>query len=274
MYTKKTIPFAKMHSLGNDFVIIDCVSQPWRPDTRNIQAMADRHCGIGCDQLLLLTTTPDTTTDFGCRIFNADGSEVAQCGNGVRCLAYYIRKMGLSKKNTLRLATQRGVLIANFIYQCPPSVNIGIPQLGSPINLPQFPDGITALANPIDLGNPHLVLRVITLAGLDISSYARPLQDHPAFVRQGGVNVVFMQIDHKQQIQLRVFERGVGETLSCGSGACAAVVAASHQGGLLDTSVQVVFCKGSLWVDWAGFQQPIWLSGTTSMVFSGKWFQT
>ncbi len=252
------IKFTKMQSLGNDFVVIDATRQNINLNSQQIQSMADRRLGIGFDQLLILAPTDKVGCDFNYRIFNADGSEVGQCGNGACCIGRFIQLNNLSDKDEWVLATQTAkiklALMGNEL-----SVEMPIP-----IVLPKVDDALAAL----DLGNPHLVFCVTELDELNLEQTAALYAHHPVFPE--GVNVGFMQVLDAQHIRLRVYERGAGATLACGSGACAAVVAGCLQ-GLLSNEVQVDQRGGTCWVSWSGESQAVYLRGPADYCFSGFW---
>lgn len=257
-----------MHTLGNDFVVIQHTDPMCRPSLEMLRAMGDRHCGIGFDQCLLIAPS-DAHATFHYHIFNADGQEVSQCGNGALSVAHYIRTMGLCQEKTFHLKTRAGQLDVHFDAEAMPVINMGVPHWMSPIQL-EPPHGATLLTDPIDLGNPHIVYQVSSLASPRLRQDAEDIQAHHVFQANHGINVGFVVMDHPGQIQLRVFERGVGETLACGSGASAAVVA-GVQKGLLRGSVRVVFRKGVLFVHWMGETAPVYLSGRPHVVYHGRW---
>ena len=267
--------FVKMHGLGNDFIVLDGVRQTLDLSPERIRALADRHFGIGCDQLLVVETSSRADADFRYRIFNADGSEVEQCGNGARCFARFVRDEGLSELDTLRVETAKGLITLQIQASGQVTVNMGTPFL-LPEQIPfiaeqQAPayelevDGQCYTVGAVSMGNPHLVLRVDDVTSAPVLSLGPPLESHPRFPRRA--NVGFMQVLTRQHIRLRVFERGVGETLACGSGACAAVVAGRLQ-GWLDEQVQVDLLGGSLQICWDG-QHAVWMTGPATRVFEG-----
>ncbi len=255
------IYFTKMHGLGNDFVVIHSDNLPHLP----VSTLADRHQGIGFDQLLVIE--PSSRADFFCRIFNADGSEAEQCGNGLRCVARYLYEHHLSKKE-FSLETKAGVYpikIENFDKI---SVGMGVPRIQHPtfhLHLPHHtsPIEITVL----DVGNPHAIIRVNELNPSQTRALGEMIATHTDF--PNGINVGFMQIKNKHHIALRTYERGTGETLACGSNACAAVAAGMTQHGL-KSPVSVEYCYGSLEIAWDGDAQPIHLTGPAVHVFSGE----
>lgn len=261
-----TIEFTKMHGLGNDFIVIDAINQSINLSAENIRKLANRHTGVGFDQLLLVEKPQTRDVDFNYRIYNADGGEVGQCGNGARCLAQFIHDTGLSDKKELTVATftrkmQIKLLDDNLVSAC-----LGVPTVD--INHLQHIslDGQNIAYFFVDVGNPHAVIRVPDVADADVADIGLRLNQHSAF--PGGVNVGFMEIIDPEHIRLRVYERGTGETQSCGSGACAAVVAGKliHQ---LNSSVTVTLLGGDLRVEWAGSGEPVWLVGPAESVFKG-----
>jgi len=271
------INFTKMHGLGNDFVVIDLISQAVHLRTAQIRRIADRHLGIGCDQILFIEPPTRTTADFYLRIFNANGDEVEQCGNGARCAARFFYDMGFSNNPALEADCLAGPL--NFVIddQGEVTVNMGIPTF-HPNEIP-FISKTEALQYPItvenaehnisvlSMGNPHAVIEVPDIALAPIKKLGSFISKHSYFPKE--TNVGFMQVIDKNQIYLRVYERGVGETFACGSGACAAVVAGIRL-GLLSSPVSVVFSKGRLQIAWAGFNAPVMMTGPATRVFIGR----
>ncbi len=270
--------FTKMHGLGNDFVVINCISQQVELNAKQIQFISDRHLGVGCDQLLLVENTQDKDADFRYRIFNANGGEVEQCGNGARCFAIFVRDEGLTDKAEIPVTTNTGRIILkieagedNLV-----TVNMGIPEL-LPEKIPLIADrqnksytldieGTSVNISAVSLGNPHAVILVDDVETLSIDKLAQAIQQSSYF--PNSVNVGFMQVIDKNNIKLRVYERGVGETQACGTGACAAVVAGYIQ-NLLNDTVKVELLGGSLSIHWAGGQNPVMMTGATATVFKG-----
>jgi len=254
------INFTKMHGLGNDFVVIDAISQDILLSPSDIIKISDRHRGIGCDQVLLIQKSDIPDIDFLYKIYNSDGSEVGQCGNGARCLAKFIRDKNLSSKNILRVKTFTRKLEL-YIENENIRVNMGIPvEMQYFASLDLKTQNIASLhSKPISLflGNPHIVF--LTQDIKDHSLNNMGLDDF---------NIGYMQIIDKNHIKLRVFERGAGETEACGSGACAAVVAGITQ-NLLDHSVTVELTGGKLYIQWQGQNHPVWMSGPAETVFEG-----
>ena len=274
------IQFSKMHGLGNDFVVIDAVSQQIQLTVEQIQFLADRHFGIGCDQLLLVEKAHQAGIDFRYRIFNSDGSEVEQCGNGARCFARFVRAKGLTDKNNILVETQSGVTELCVDDKENVTVDMGLADF-SAAALPMDTDLLGILDNgryrikvnqdtiefgAVSMGNPHIVILVEDIEQAGVESIGPLLESHRAFPQR--VNVGFMQIIDRQTIHLRVFERGAGETKACGSGACAAVVVA-QQWGLLDSDVQVHLPGGPLLIRHQE-NAHVFLNGDATLVFDGQ----
>jgi diaminopimelate epimerase len=271
-----TLNFTKMHGLGNDFVVIDAINQSISLTPEQIRQLADRHIGIGCDQLLLVEAT-STSADFRYRIYNADGGEVEQCGNGARCFMQFVRDQGLTDKSRLRVETAGGPL---QLIQQPDgqiSVDMGVPRL-EPADVPfvaprrETTYTLDVLERQLEIavvsmGNPHAVLLVDDIETAPVVSLGPAIENHPRFPER--VNVSFMQVVKNDCIRLRVFERGAGETLACGSGACAAVVA-GHLWGQLTENVKVILNGGELVVSWAGEGQPVLMTGPATTVYQGR----
>lgn len=259
----KTLAFCKMHGLGNDFVIIDAFHQPFMLDKLMITRLADRNCGIGFDQLLVLG--PSTQADLRCQFFNADGSEAEQCGNGLRCAARFVHEEKIISKKSLTIETKAGLIpveIQDYDKIC---ANMGFPEVKSEPVLVKLNDASAALT-VLSMGNPHAIYRVASLQASPIASWGATIEKHSSFPQ--GVNAGFMEVVGRNEIRLRTYERGVGETLACGSNACAAVVAGITH-GWLDSQVRVDLSCGSLQVEWAGKDQPVFLTGPASRVFTG-----
>lgn len=266
-----------MHGLGNDFVIIDAINQDVHLSSDQIRFIAERHTGVGCDQVLLVEQAASPAVDFGYRIYNADGNEVEQCGNGARCFARFVLDKGLTRKNNFKIATKTGIIELKIEQDDQVTVNMGVPCF-DPRDIP-FEAESRAQSYPIDadgqllefgvvsIGNPHAVTLcndVNTAAVQDIGSL---IESHSRFPQR--VNVGFMQIIDSTRIKLRVYERGVGETQACGSGACAAVIL-GHQQGLLKDRVEVELLGGKLQICWNGEHQPVWMTGATTTVYEGN----
>lgn len=254
--------FTKMHGLGNDFVIIDAVTQSVEITRELVLSVASRHYGVGCDQLLVIARTTNPAADFLYRIFNTDGSEVAQCGNGARCVGRYVFDRGLSKAASVRLETQSRVIEVTHCDQPMISVDIGVPVFLKAAHA----DFIGA----VDVGNPHIVTTVTDFDRSHMEKMAKGLDGSQAFPE--GVNINFMRVNSPAHIDLQVIERGSGPTQACGSGACAAV-AVGHRLGMLGTTVDVDQPGGQLRVCWSGGETPMVLSGPAAYVFDGEWLQ-
>ena len=275
------VAFTKMHGLGNDFVVIDATKQkqPFQITTSQIQKMANRRLGVGFDQLLIIELPKeDRIVDFHFRIFNADGSEVSQCGNGACCIALYIRNNLLAKQNELRVSTSKDILELKIQSDDKVSVKMGVPQF-NPADIPFIAPKTTNFYNlkidnkkiklgVVNIGNPHVIIPVDTIDTPLMSELSSRLSAHKRFPE--GTNVGFMQVINPRNIRLRVYERGVGETLACGSGACAAVTV-GQLSGLLQEHVVVNQSGGSLAVDWQGHLTPVIMTGSAATVFCGEW---
>jgi diaminopimelate epimerase len=269
--------FSKMHGLGNDFVVIDGVSQSVRLTPEKIRYIADRHFGVGCDQVLLVETPERPDVDFRYRIFNCDGTEVENCGNGARCFAVFVRERKLTGKNVIKVETVGGLIELRVQQDEHVSVDMGVPRL-EPAQIPFVADA-RALTYPIEvagktydisavsMGNPHGVLLVDNVKTAPVAELGPLIEKHSRFPAR--VNVGFMQVVSHSEINLRVFERGVGETLACGTGACGAVVAGRLR-GLLDDNVKVNLPGGSLHIHWPGEGHPVMMTGPAVTVFHGQ----
>ena len=271
------IDFTKMHGLGNDFIVLNLPADAGLPSAAQWRALADRHSGIGFDQALVLLPPRRSDTDVFYRVFNADGGEVEQCGNGARCVAALLHRRGRAHDGTLAMDSVGGVLRARVLEDGRVSVDMGVPNF-DPASLPfdaPAPSATYSIAcageniefGAVSLGNPHAVLRVEAVESAPVARIGHALQASPHFPRQ--VNVGFMQIMHAGQIRLRVFERGVGETLACGTGACAAV-AVGRSLGLLGADVEVRVPGGALSVHWDGPGHSVWLTGPAQQSFEGR----
>ena len=269
--------FSKMHGLGNDFVVIDTIRQSVTLSTEQIKFLADRRFGIGCDQVLLVESANHSEVDFRYRIFNADGGEVEQCGNGVRCFARFVQEQGLTDKNRIRVETKSGIVEPEIQTTGEIRVNMGIPEL-DPAAIPfeakqqaslytlQLGDQSIEIS-AVSMGNPHAVLQVDNIETAPVTELGPQIECHPRFPQR--VNAGFMQVLDVDHIRLRVFERGVGETLACGTGACAAVVAGRQQ-QILAESVRVSLPGGDLQIQWPGEGEILWMTGPATTVFEGK----
>ncbi|EAQ32674.1 diaminopimelate epimerase [Idiomarina baltica] len=270
------LQFSKMHGLGNDFVVIDNVTQNFYVNPEQIKQWADRHRGIGFDQLLLVEPPYDPDLDFHYRIFNADGSEVAQCGNGARCFAKFVKAKGLSNKNHLKVSTKAGTMVLHIEKDGQVTVEMGEPMF-EPASVPfkaQKPEHTyvlrvadeTVLCGVMGLGNPHCVIETDDVNTAPVASLGEKIAQHERFPES--VNVGFMQIVSRQQIKLRVFERGVGETQACGSGACAAAVIGMQQ-DKLERQVKVTLPGGELTIRWQAGQS-VKMTGPATLIFDGQ----
>ncbi len=271
------ISFTKMHGLGNDFVVIDGLDQPVQLDPSQVRAIADRRLGVGCDQILLLGPTENDNVDVNYRIFNADGGEVAQCGNGARCVAAYLRDWRHMEKKEIIAETSSGLIKLFCEDNGQVRVDMGVPQL-EPSEIPmrvderagKYPIGLNGkdvTLSAVSMGNPHAVFEVDDIEQAAVQTLGPEVQQSPLFPEQ--VNVGFMQIVDRGHILLRVYERGTGETLACGSGACAAVVA-GYLDGNLDKQVDVGLRGGHLSISWQGEGEPVWMTGPATFVYEGR----
>ncbi len=271
------IEFTKMHGLGNDFVVIDAINQAVRLDREQIRRIADRHFGVGCDQLLLVERPRTPEVQFHYRIFNADGGEVEQCGNGARCFARFVREQGLTDRDEIDVGTAKGPIRLHLEADGQVRVDMGPPRLApadipfdaaAPAPLYQLErDGEKLEFGALSMGNPHAVFLVGDVAAAPVGMLGPWLQAHPAF--PASVNVGFMAVRDRRDIDLRVYERGAGETLACGTGACAAVVSGRLR-GLLDPVVRVRLPGGELVISWLGNDQTVWMTGPAERVFDGR----
>ena len=280
------IQFTKMQGAGNDFVVLDETRGPLGLSPAQYRFLGDRHFGVGADQILTVRASPAEGIDFEYIIHNADGREVEQCGNGARCFARFVRDRGLTTKETIRVQTIKGVIEPSLTADGQVTVDMGTPEF-SPPEIPFDDTGLRlqpqgawgnwpfrlagepqdVLLAVVSMGNPHAVLQVADTSLADVAHLGPLVQSSPRFPL--GVNVGFMQVQDRTRIKLRVFERGVGETLACGSGACAAVVAGIRL-GLLDASVQVQTHGGVLTIAWAGLGAPVLMTGPATTVFQGE----
>lgn len=264
---KKSIPFHKMHGLGNDFVVIDATKQPLDMNTLPVTLMADRHLGIGFDQLLIIENS--NHADYYCRILNADGSEAEQCGNGLRAVARYIHEQGLLGQKEFRLETIAGifpVLIKDYDH-----IRITMTQSASnasQLEVPLPEHNKTIQGSTLSMGNPHFIIPVDDLNDTAPMELGSLISTHPVFPQ--GTNVGFMQVVTRQHIRLKTIERGAGETLACGSNACAAVLTGIQQGAL-EPHVAVEFQHGQVTVEWEGHSKPVYMTGPAADAFRGEW---
>ena len=267
--------FSKMHGIGNDFIIIDAMTQPFRAESAQMKQLADRHFGIGCDQILIVEAPEYPQNDFKYRIFNSDGSEVENCGNGARCFAKFVRDRGLTGKKSINVETAGGDIVLH-IEADGVRVDMGQPVF-EPDRVPFLADiqatkysleinGEVIEVGAISMGNPHCVQLVNDVDAANVEALGPLIEAHSRFPKR--VNAGFMQIINREHIRLRVYERGAGETLACGTGACAAVVHGIRL-GLLDSSVKVDLPGGQLVIEWHEGQS-VQLIGPAELVFEGK----
>jgi diaminopimelate epimerase len=272
-----TIRFTKMQGLGNDFVVIDGIRQQLDLTPARIRALADRRFGVGCDQVLVVER-PRGDADFRYRIFNADGGEVEQCGNGARCFVVFVRDHGLSDRKELRVETAGGIIVPRLEADGQVTVDMGIPRF-RPDEIPFTAgeggveealdvEGARVSISALSMGNPHAVQAVADVDDAPVTVQGPAIENHPRFPQR--VNAGYMQIVDRATIRLRVWERGVGETLACGTGACAAVVVGIRR-GLLDSPVRVRTRGGELLIAWAGAGAPVMMTGPATTVFEGEW---
>lgn len=270
------LQFTKMHGIGNDFVVFDAINQHFTLTPDQIRHIANRRFGIGCDQVLLVEASQTPGVDFRYRIFNGDGNEVEQCGNGARCFMRFVQEKGLSAKDVLKIETCCGQI---ELYQEPGNrvrVNMGVPAFkpsdipfvadAAALSYPLEVDGQTVNIGAVSMGNPHAVLQVDNVQTADVARLGPLIESHPRFPLQ--VNVGFMQVVSRDHIRLRVYERGAGETLACGSGACAAVAVGRAQ-EILNDAVTVSLPGGDLIIEWPGLDQPLWMLGSATTVYEG-----
>jgi diaminopimelate epimerase len=271
------IAFTKMQGLGNDFILIDAVRQAVSLEPEKIRRLADRHFGIGCDQVLVVEPAQGSDADFRYRIFNADGSEVSQCGNGARCFARFVNEKGLTDHDTIRVETRAGQLVLNLVAGNEVLVDMGVPRHAPdqiPLDKPSEAklyalnvDGERVEFAAVSMGNPHAVLHVASVKAAPVERLGPLLESHPLFPER--VNVGFMEIVDPHRARLRVYERGSGETLACGSGACAAAVVGIEQ-GLLKSPVDIELPGGHLIINWQGRGFPVMMQGPAVTVFEGE----
>lgn len=269
--------FTKMQGAGNDFVVIDATQTPIHLSQAQIQHIANRYFGVGCDQLLMVEKTSTPGVDFRYRIFNADGGEVEQCGNGARCFVRFVFDKGLTDKRSIQVETASGIISLSLQDDGQVTVNMGAPRFvpahipfeaaeqATAYELPLSNETITVSA--VSMGNPHAVMLVDNVHTADVSGLGPQIESHPRFPQR--VNAGFMQVLNEHEINLRVYERGSGETLACGTGACAAAVS-GMQLGILHTPVKVHTRGGILTISWEGDQAPVMMTGPADIVFEGE----
>ena len=260
------ISFTKMHGAGNDFVVMDSTKNEFALTREQLRKIADRHLGVGADQILVVERPQERGMDFRYRIFNADGGEVEQCGNGARCFVKFVREKGLTAKREIRVETLAGPIVPRLEADGEVSVEMGPPTLGSPLIERIEINGKPADVAILSMGNPHAVQVVADVESAPVTTQGPLLEHHPRF--PGRVNAGYLQVLDRHRIALRVWERGAGETLSCGTGACAAVVSGILR-GLLDSPVEVATRGGALTISWAGGDNAVWMKGPAQTVFEG-----
>jgi diaminopimelate epimerase len=271
------LKFLKMHGLGNDFVVLDGIRQQLALTPEQLRYLADRHFGVGCDQILLVEAPTRADADFRYRIFNADGGEVEQCGNGARCFVRFVHEQGLTEQRQIRVETRSGIIVPRLEADGNVTVDMGVPRF-QPQEIPFLHDDDVVIYNldvadesleisVVSMGNPHAVQVVDNVDGAPVGDHGPLIEQHERFPQR--VNAGFMQVVDRHAIKLRVYERGAGETLACGTGACAAVVAGIRR-GLLDSPVRVSTRGGDLNIVWGGNGRPVLMTGPAVTVFSGE----
>ena len=272
------LKFTKMQGLGNDFVVLDGITQRIGLSASQLKLLADRHFGVGCDQVLVVEKPDRADVDFRYRIFNADGGEVEQCGNGARCFVQFVRDRGLTAKRVIRVETRGGIIEPRLEDDGQVTVDMGVPRF-APAEIPFVGgsgdvvqplevDGAYASVTVVSMGNPHAVQVVDNVDDAPVLTQGPRIERHARFPK--GVNAGYMQIVDRANIRLRVWERGAGETLACGTGACAAVVSGIRR-GLLDSPVRVETRGGALTIAWGSEQSPVFMTGPAATVFEGEW---
>jgi diaminopimelate epimerase len=269
--------FTKMHGLGNDFVVIDAIRQRVALTPERVRSLADRHFGVGCDQVLVVEAPTRPDVDFRYRIFNADGGEVEQCGNGARCFVRFVHEQGLTDKREIRVETAGGIIAPRLEDDGQVTVDMGVPRL-SPADVPFVSDsealvqalevgGAAAYVTAVSMGNPHAVQVVADVDAAPVATQGPAIETHPRFPRR--VNAGYLQVAGPHAIRLRVWERGAGETLACGTGACAAAVTGILR-GLVESPVTVATRGGDLTIAWEGPGRPVMMTGPATTVFQGE----
>ena len=272
------LKFTKMHGLGNDFVVFDGISQRVELKPAQLRALADRHFGVGCDQVLVVERPTRPDADFRYRIYNADGGEVEQCGNGARCFVRFVRDRGLTTRDRIRVETAGGIIEPALRADGEVTVDMGVPRF-APADVPFVSDrddlvqtidvaGVPVELTVLSMGNPHAVQVVADVDVAPVATQGPAIERHPRFPQR--VNAGYMQVVDRATIRLRVHERGSGETLACGSGACAAAVTAIAR-GLADSPVRVETRGGVLSIAWAGAGTPVTMTGPAATVYEGEW---
>ena len=261
------LAFTKMEGAGNDFVVLDATARPLALAPAQLRRLADRHFGVGCDQILVVEPSRRPDADFRYRIFNADGGEVEQCGNGARCFVRYVHAKGLTTKREIRVETLGGMIVPRLEDDGEVSVDMGAPKLESPLVQALEVGGARVELAILSMGNPHAVQLVDDIERAPVTSQGPLIEHHPRFPNR--VNAGYMQVRDRQRIALRVWERGAGETLACGTGACAAAVSGIER-GLLDSPVRVQARGGTLTVAWRGGDNAVWMKGPARCVYEGS----
>ena len=262
------LPFTKMHGAGNDFVVLDCTQRSFSLKKDDLVKIADRHRGVGCDQILVVEKPRSAGADFRYRIFNADGGEVEQCGNGARCFVKFVQAKGLSAKRELRVETLGGTIVPRLEADGEVSVDMGPPRFSPSSFMEKLDvDGETVELAILSMGNPHAVQVVKDVDAAPVTTQGPRLERHRRFPDR--VNAGYMQVLERHRIKLRVWERGAGETLSCGTGACAAAVSGIAR-GLLDSPVRVETRGGALTITWPGGDNAVWMKGPAETVYEGS----
>jgi diaminopimelate epimerase len=273
-----TLNFTKMQGLGNDFVVFDGIRQRVALTPAQVKRLADRRYGVGCDQVLVVENPTRPDVDFRYRIWNADGSEVEQCGNGARCFVQFVRRQGLTTKDRIRVETAGGIIVPEIVAGGEVAVDMGVPRFapaeipftgeGDAVVRPLDLDGETVAVSLVSMGNPHAVQVVADVDAAPVVVQGARIECDPRFPQR--VNAGYMQVMDRANIRLRVWERGAGETLSCGTGACAAVVAGIRR-SLLDDVVRVETRGGRLTVSWPHAGAAVTMTGPAAAVFEGQW---
>ncbi len=254
------LPFTKMEGAGNDFIVLDCTRAAFSLGREQIRKLADRHFGIGFDQLLVVEKPAAAGADFRYRIFNADGGEVEQCGNGARCFVKFVHARGLTGKREIRVETRGGMIVPRLEGDGEVSVNMGVP---SPVSFEKIEGAEVAI---LSIGNPHAVQVVADVDKAPVTTQGPRIERHSRFPDR--VNAGYLQVLDRHRIALRVWERGAGETLSCGTGACAAAVTGITR-KLIDSPVRVETRGGALTISWAGGDNAVWMKGPAQAVYEG-----
>jgi diaminopimelate epimerase len=278
--TVRTLAFTKMQGLGNDFVVVDATRVAFDLGADDVRRLADRRFGVGCDQVLVVEPPTQPGVDFRYRIFNADGGEVEQCGNGARCFVVFVHEHGLTDRRKIRVETKGGIIVPRLTADGQVAVDMGVPRFaatdvpfaggsGGVVDDLEV-DGRSVQVSVLSMGNPHAVQVVADVDAAPVAREGPLIERHPRFPAR--VNAGYMQVVDRATIRLRVYERGAGETFACGTGACAAVVAGVRRGLLdADADVRVQVRGGELAVAWPGIGRPVTMSGPAQSVYEGRW---